>query len=87
MPLKELGRFGNRKMKRGRRSKLDPKLKTRICSLLAQGHTIKTVTETIGVSERTHYTWCEKHLHFSQATTLPDRKMQNRAREETAAVG
>ena len=56
-------------MKRGRKSKLDAKLKRRICSLLAQGHTIRTVSETVGISERTYYEWCEKHFHFSQATT------------------
>jgi Helix-turn-helix domain of resolvase len=56
-------------MKRGRKSKLTPALRTRICTLLAQGHTIKTVCEAVGIAERTYFDWCEKHLHFSQVTT------------------
>src|SRR5262245_59942741 len=56
-------------MKRGRKSKLTPALRKRICTLLAQGHTIKTVCEAVGIAERTYFDWCEKHLHFSQATT------------------
>jgi Bacteriophage Sf6, terminase small subunit-like len=56
-------------MKRGRKSKLIPALRTRICTLLAQGRTIKTVCEAVGIAERTYFDWCEKHLHFSQATT------------------
>jgi Helix-turn-helix domain of resolvase len=56
-------------MKRGRKSKLTPALRKRICTLLAQGHTIKTVCEAVGIAERTYFDWCEKHPHFSQATT------------------
>jgi terminase small subunit-like protein len=56
-------------MKRGRKSKLTPALRKRICELLAHGHTIKTVCEAVGIAERTYFDWCEKHLHFSQATT------------------
>jgi hypothetical protein len=56
-------------MKRGRKTKLTPALRTQICKLLAQGHTIKTVCEAVGIAERTYFDWCEKHLHFSQVTT------------------
>src|SRR5262245_60149160 len=56
-------------MKRGRKSKLTPALRKRICTLLAQGHTIKTVCETVGIAERTYFDWCEKYSHFSQVTT------------------
>jgi hypothetical protein len=55
--------------KRGRRTRLDTKLKGKICKLLTQGHTIATVCGSVGIAERTYFTWCEKHLHFSQATT------------------
>jgi hypothetical protein len=37
--------------------------------LLAQGHTIRTVCEAVGIAERNYFDWREKHLHFSQATT------------------
>jgi hypothetical protein len=54
---------------RGRRTLLKPKLQKQICKLLAQGHTIATVCEAVGIAERTYYDWREKHLHFSQAAT------------------
>jgi len=51
------------------RTKLDAKMQKQICLLLAKGHTIKTVCEAVVIGERTYYDWCEKHPHFSQATT------------------
>jgi hypothetical protein len=54
--------------KRGRRTLLSHKLQKQICKLLAQGHTIKTVCEAVGIAERTYYDW-QKHPHFSRATT------------------
>jgi hypothetical protein len=54
--------------KRGRRTLLNPTLQKKICKLLAQGHTIKTVCEAVGIAERTYYDW-QKHPHFSQAVT------------------
>src|SRR5215472_1700719 len=54
---------------RGRRPLLNAKLQKQICKLLSQGHTIATVCEAVGIAERTYFDWCEKHLHFSQATT------------------
>jgi hypothetical protein len=44
-------------------------MQKQICKLLAQGHTIKTVCETVAIGERTYFDWCEKHPHFSQAAT------------------
>ena len=44
-------------------------MQKQICLLLAKGHTIKTVCEAVVIGERTYYDWCEKHPHFSQATT------------------
>jgi hypothetical protein len=44
-------------------------MQKQICALLAKGHTIKTVCEAVVIGERTYYDWCEKHPHFSQATT------------------
>ena len=55
-------------MKRGRKTKLNAKLQKQLCKLLAQGHTIATVCEAVGIAERTYYDW-QKHPHFSQATT------------------
>ena len=54
--------------KKGRKSKLTPELRRRICIMLSRGHTIKTVCEAVGIAERTYYDW-QKHPHFSQATT------------------
>jgi len=51
------------------RTKLDAKMQKQICALLAKGHTIKTVCQAVVIGERTYYDWCEKHPHFSQATT------------------
>jgi hypothetical protein len=41
----------------------------KICNLLTQGHTIATVCGALRIAERTYFDWCEKHLHFSQAST------------------
>ncbi len=54
---------------RGRKSLLTPKLEEKICALLEQGNTIKTVAGATGISERVFYEWCERHPHFLQATT------------------
>jgi hypothetical protein len=57
-------------MKRsGRKTLLTAQLQRRICKLLAQGHTIATVSAMVSIGERTFYEWREKHPQFSQATT------------------
>jgi acetamidase/formamidase len=53
----------------GRRSLLTPVLQKRICDLLAQGNTILTVCHSVGIAEKTFYTWSEERPQFSQATT------------------
>jgi hypothetical protein len=57
-------------MKRGgRKTLLTKPLQRKIERLLAQGHTIATVCQTVAIGERTYYQWREKHPQFSQATT------------------
>ena len=58
-----------KKQKRGRKSLLTAPLQKQICDLLAQGHTIVTVCDAVGLGERTYFEWCERHPHFAQATT------------------
>jgi hypothetical protein len=57
-------------MKRGgRKTLLTIPLQRKIERLLAQGHTIATVCQTIAIGERTYYQWCERNPQFAQATT------------------
>jgi transposase-like protein len=53
----------------GRKPKLSPELQKEICEHLANGYTVTTVCEIVGIAERTYYTWCSEKKHFSQATT------------------
>src|SRR5438552_13281441 len=55
------------KMK-GRKSKLTPGLRRRICTMLAGAHTIRTVCAALGIGERTFFTWCEEDPTFSAET-------------------
>jgi hypothetical protein len=43
-------------------------MQRQICKLLAQGHTVATVCEAVGISEWSYYHW-QKKPKFSQATT------------------
>lgn len=57
-------------MKRGgRRTLLTKPLQRKIERLLAQGHTIATVCQTVAIGERTYYQWCARSRQFAQATT------------------
>src|SRR6266849_3032979 len=53
----------------GRRSLLTPALQKRICDLLAQGNTILSACDTVGLGERTYHEWVETKPQFAQATT------------------
>ena len=44
-------------------------LQRKIERLLAQGHTIATVCQTVAIGERTYYQWCARSRQFAQATT------------------
>jgi hypothetical protein len=57
-------------MKRGgRKTLLTKPLSRKIERLLAQGHSIAVVCQTVGIGERTYYQWCERNPQFAQATT------------------
>ena len=57
-------------MKRGgRKTLLTNPLQRKIERLLAQGHSIATVCQTVAIGERTYYQWCERNPQFAQATT------------------
>src|SRR6266480_189030 len=53
---------------KGRKSKLTPGLRKRICTLLCGAHTIRTVCASLGIGERTFFTWCEEDPTFSAET-------------------
>jgi len=57
-------------MKRGgRKTLLNAQLQKRICALLRQGHSIRTVCAAVAIGERTYFQWCERNPQFAQATT------------------
>src|SRR5439155_15226127 len=59
----------SKRKKRGRATLLNAQLQRKICSLLAQGHTVSAVCGAVGIGERTFYDWLEKRPHFSQVAT------------------
>jgi hypothetical protein len=57
----------NREMKRGRKTLLTPQLQRRICKLLEQGLSVKTVCDDCEIGERTYFDWCQTNPAFSAA--------------------
>jgi hypothetical protein len=55
-------------MKRGRRSRLDARLKKRVCALLRRGHTVGTVCASLGLPDRTFHHYCQKSPAFLAET-------------------
>jgi hypothetical protein len=53
---------------KGRRSNLTPQLQRRICRLLERGHTVATVCASLGISDRSFHTYCERNIAFLAAT-------------------
>ena len=52
--------------KKGRRSKLTPELRRRICTMLSGAHTIRTVCAALGIGERSFFTWCDDPTFFAE---------------------
>jgi hypothetical protein len=55
-------------MKRGRRSRLTPQLRRKVCKLLERGHTVGTVCGALGLPDRTFHDYCAKHPAFLAET-------------------
>jgi hypothetical protein len=53
---------------KGRRSNLTPQLQRRICRLLERVHTVATVCASLGISDRSFHTYCERDGAFLAAT-------------------
>jgi hypothetical protein len=53
---------------KGRRTLFSSSLQTRICKLLARGHTVKTSCDAAGISDRTFHTWTAQRPAFLAAT-------------------
>jgi hypothetical protein len=53
---------------RGRRTRLTPQLKRKICKLLQRGHTVGTTCGAVGISERSYFDYCAKDAAFLAGT-------------------
>jgi hypothetical protein len=55
-------------MKRGRRSRLTPQLRRKVCKLLERGHTVGNVCGALGLPDRTFHDYCAKDSAFLAET-------------------
>jgi len=59
---------GKVKTNRGRKTILNASLQRKICDLFERGHTVATVAQACGFSERSFFNWCQENSAFFAET-------------------